>query len=73
MSPEGLLIDVLEKAFIINTKPYSDKELAEILEIRCQDENVMLTEAAKTYWIKVTKEYSLRFSIHQIKTANLIA
>jgi RuvB-like protein 2 len=31
MSPNGLPIDVLDKAFIINTRPNSDNELAKIL------------------------------------------
>ena len=73
MSPHGLPIDLLDRSLIITTKPYSDKELAQILEIRCQEEDVELTEAATKLLTKIAKECSLRYGIHLITTANLVA
>ena len=35
MSPHGLPLDLLDRALIITTKPYTDKEVQRILEIRC--------------------------------------
>jgi len=73
MSPHGLPIDLLDRSLIITTKPYSDKELAQILEIRCQEEDVELTDGATKLLTKIAKECSLRYGIHLITTANLVA
>ncbi len=73
ISPHGLPIDLLDRSLIITTKPYNDKELAQILEIRCQEEDVELTESATKLLTKIAKECSLRYGIHLITTANLVA
>jgi RuvB-like protein 2 len=73
VSPHGLPIDLLDRSLIITTKPYSDKELAQILEIRCQEEDVELTDSAQKLLTKIAKECSLRYGIHLITTANLVA
>ena len=73
LSPHGLPIDLLDRSLIVATKPYSDKELTQILEIRCQEEDVELTEAAMKLLSKIAKECSLRYGIHLITTANLVA
>jgi len=73
MSPHGLPIDLLDRSLIISTKPYSDKELTQILEIRCQEEDVELTESSQKLLTKIAKECSLRYAIHLITTSNLVA
>merc|ERR1711900_47084 len=45
-SPHGLPIDLLDRTLIISTRPYSDREISQILEIRCQEEDVEITENA---------------------------
>jgi RuvB-like protein 2 len=35
MSPHGLPLDLLDRALIIATEPYNEKEIQQILEIRC--------------------------------------
>lgn len=72
-SPHGLPIDLLDRSLIISTKPYNDKEISQILEIRCQEEDVELTEAAQKLLTKIGKECSLRYAIHLITTANLVS
>ena len=39
-SPHGIPIDLLDRAMIISTQPYSEKEVGQILEIRCEEEDV---------------------------------
>ena len=34
-SPHGLPLDLLDRGLIITTDPYNEKEIAQILEIRC--------------------------------------
>jgi RuvB-like protein 2 len=45
-SPHGLPLDLLDRALIITTVPYNEKEISQILEIRCQEEDVEMTEDA---------------------------
>ena len=73
VSPHGLPIDLLDRSLIITTTPYNDKELAKILETRCQEEDVELTESGMKLLTKIAKECSLRYGIHLITTANLVA
>ena len=72
-SPHGLPIDLLDRSLIISTKPYNSKEISQILEIRCQEEDVELTEGAQKTLTKIGQECSLRYAIHLITTANLVA
>jgi len=72
-SPHGLPIDLLDRALIISTEPYKDKEITDILKIRCQEEDVELTEDAMRLLTKIGCQCSLRYAIHLITTANLVA
>lgn len=73
VSPHGLPIDLLDRALIIKTTPYSEKEIRHILSIRCEEEDVEMTDEAKDILTKIGMETSLRYSIHLITAANLCA
>ena len=72
-SPHGIPLDLLDRLLIIQTKPYDAKETEKILSIRCQEEDVEITEGALKLLTKLGMETSLRYSIHLITTANLVA
>merc|ERR1712160_66006 len=72
-SPHGLPIDLLDRPLIISTRPHNDKEISQILEIRCQEEDVEITENAMKLLTKIGKECSLRYAIHLITTSNLVS
>ena len=72
-SPHGLPIDLLDRSLIIATKPYTKAEITQILDIRCQEEDVELTESAMKLLAKIGTECSLRYGIHLITAANLVA
>ena len=72
-SPHGLPIDLLDRSLIVQTKPYSKNEISQILDIRCQEEDVELTDQAMKLLAKIGIECSLRYAIHLITTANLVA
>ena len=72
-SPHGIPIDLLDRLLIIHTKPYSEQEIGEILDIRCEEEDVEMTEDAKDLLCKIGHETSLRYSIHLITAAALVA
>merc|ERR1712216_533965 len=46
-SPHGIPIDLLDRLLIISTTAYSERELRLILDIRCEEEDVEMTEDAK--------------------------
>src|SRR5688572_8322110 len=70
-SPHGLPIDLLDRLLIISTSPYTEKEIRQILSIRCEEEDVEMTDDAKDILTKIGVETSLRYSIHLITAASL--
>lgn len=73
VSPHGLPLDLLDRLLIINTVPYNEDEIKQILEMRCKEEDVEMTEEAMELLTKIGMETSLRYAIHLITTANLVA
>lgn len=71
-SPHGIPIDLLDRLMIIATTPYSEKEVGQILRIRCEEEDVEITDEARDLLTKIGMEASLRYAIHMITVANLV-
>jgi RuvB-like protein 2 len=72
-SPHGLPIDLLDRLVIISTSPYTEKEITEILKIRCSEEDVDMSEEALSILTKIASNSSLRYAIQLIITSNLVA
>lgn len=70
-SPHGIPIDLLDRLLIISTSPYEETEIKQILKIRCEEEDVEMSEDALNVLTKIGSETSLRYSIQLITTANL--
>lgn len=70
-SPHGIPIDLLDRLLIISTQPYSEEEIRKILDIRCQEEDVEMSEEAKVLLTKIAVETSLRYAINLINTSAL--
>jgi len=70
-SPHGIPIDLLDRLMIISTVAYSEAELQRILEIRCEEEDVEMTQDAKDLLTKIGLETSLRYAIQMITIASL--
>ena len=73
VSPHGLPLDLLDRLLIITTKPYDFEEVKQIITIRCEEEDVEMDDDAKELLTKIGTETSLRYAIHLITAANLIA
>ncbi|XP_028839869.1 ruvB-like 2 [Denticeps clupeoides] len=71
-SPHGIPIDMLDRLLIIATTPYTEKEMRQILKIRCEEEDVELSEEAHTVLTRIGMETSLRYAIQLISTAGLV-
>lgn len=72
-APHGVPLDLLDRLLIIQTTPYELKDLQHILEIRCQEEDVEITEKALKLLTKIGSQTSLRYAINLITTSNLVA
>ncbi|RKP03236.1 hypothetical protein CXG81DRAFT_9825 [Caulochytrium protostelioides] len=72
-SPHGIPIDLLDRLLIISTSPYSQQEVHKILAIRCEEEDVEMTEDAKDALTTIGMETSLRYAIHLITASALAA
>ena len=72
-SPHGIPIDLLDRLMIISTQPYNEKELSEILRIRCEEEDVEMTSEAMKLLTKIAQETSLRYAMHMIMAASLVS
>jgi len=71
-SPHGIPIDLLDRLLIITTTPYDDKEISQILKIRCEEEDVEMSDDALAVLTRMGKETSLRYAIQLITTASLV-
>merc|ERR1711988_1290896 len=71
-SPHGIPIDLLDRLMIISTSPYSEAEIRKILHIRCEEEDVEMSDDAKDLLTRIAMETSLRYAIHMIMAASLV-
>lgn len=72
-SPHGLPLDLLDRTIIIPTTQYEEKELRQILKIRCEEEDCEISEDALTVLTKVASETSLRYAIQLISVSSLVS
>lgn len=72
-SPHGIPIDLLDRLMIISTTPYAEAEVRRILQIRCEEEDVEMSDDALELLTKIGMEASLRYAIHMIMAASLVA
>lgn len=70
-APHGIPPDFLDRLLIINTQPYTEEEIRQILDIRCDEEEVEMSKDAKVLLTKIGVETSLRYAIHLITAAAL--
>lgn len=57
---------------IISTQPYTEEELHSILNIRCEEEDVDMSNKAKALLTKIGYETSLRYAIQLITASSII-
>jgi len=57
---------------IVPTSPYQEKELKEILKIRCKEKDCEMADDALTALTRIALETSLRYAIQLIMTASLV-
>ncbi len=71
-SPHGVPLDLLDRLLIITTKPYTDKEVEEILKLRCEEEDVAISDDAMKKLVRIGLETSLRYAMYLITSSALV-
>ena len=65
-SPHGMPLDLLDRTIIIPTVQYEEKELKQILKIRCEEEDCEMSEDALTVLTKVDGHFIKMFIFNLI-------
>uniref|UniRef100_A0A915AH86 RuvB-like helicase n=2 Tax=Ascarididae TaxID=6250 RepID=A0A915AH86_PARUN len=71
-SPHGIPIDLLDRSLIVRTRPYSEKDIEDILRIRATEESVNLEADAIAILTKLAGQTSLRYAMQLISTGNVL-
>ncbi|THH11602.1 hypothetical protein EW145_g554 [Phellinidium pouzarii] len=72
-SPHGLPVDLLDRVLIVSTKPYTEEDIEQIIQIRCQEEDVTLSPDALDVLTSMGKQTTLRYALNLISCAQVIA
>lgn len=72
-APHGIPLDLLDRTLIIATEPYSEQEMLKIIELRAEEEDVELEPEAQQLLCRIGLDSSLRYALHLITVANLVA
>merc|ERR1711966_160860 len=71
-SPHGLPVDLLDRLLIVTTEPYSADDIKKILQIRCEEEDVEMTDDALSLLTRIGQDTTLRYAIHMITASHLV-
>lgn len=72
-SPHGLPVDLLDRVLIVSTRPYSEEEIQQIIQIRCEEEDVTLTSDALNVLTSMASSTTLRYALNLISCAQMIS
>lgn len=72
-SPHGIPLDLLDRLMIVSTVPYKNEEIHSILKVRCEEEDVEMTDDALELLTRIGMETSLRYAIQMVIAASLAA
>lgn len=72
-SPHGLPVDLLDRVLIVSTKPYAEEDIQQIIQIRCDEEDVTLTQEAQSVLTSMATSTTLRYALNLISCAQVIA
>ncbi|MCE4616976.1 MAG: hypothetical protein F7C32_00075 [Desulfurococcales archaeon] len=66
-------LDLLDRLLIIKTRPYTEKEIREILRVRADEEEVPITEEALEKLTQIGSKRSLRYAVQLMEPAKIVA
>ncbi|KAI0354726.1 TIP49-domain-containing protein [Trametes cingulata] len=72
-SPHGLPPDLLDRVLIVSTQPYTPEDIQYIIKIRCEEEDVTLSESALKILTGLAADTTLRYVLNLISCAQMLA
>ncbi|KAI0652619.1 TIP49-domain-containing protein [Trametes meyenii] len=72
-SPHGLPPDLLDRVLIVSTQPYTPEDIQYIIKIRCEEEDVTLTQPALEILTRLAGDTTLRYVLNLISCSQMIA
>ena len=72
-APHGIPLDLLDRVLIVRTEPLTEEDVAKILRLRAEEEEVELAPDAHALLTRIGLETSLRYAIQLIASASLLA
>ncbi|KAI0370003.1 TIP49-domain-containing protein [Pilatotrama ljubarskyi] len=72
-SPHGLPPDLLDRVLIVSTQPYTPDDIKYIIKIRCEEEDVTLTQSALDILTRLAADTTLRYVLNLISCAQMLA
>ncbi|KAL4068902.1 TIP49 C-terminus-domain-containing protein [Scleroderma yunnanense] len=72
-SPHGLPVDLLDRVLIVSTRSYSEEDMQQIIQIRCEEEDVTLTPDALNVLTSMAGSTTLRYALNLISCAHMIS
>jgi len=72
-SPHGIPLDLLDRLMIVSTVPYEKEEIHAILKVRCEEEDVEMSDEALELLTRIGMETSLRYAMQMVISSSLVA
>ena len=72
-SPHGIPSDLLDRMLIVQTSPYLENEIRQILKLRAETEGVKLGDQALSKLSELGMKASLRYSMQLISCCSVLA
>ncbi|MEM5872677.1 MAG: RuvB-like helicase [Candidatus Aenigmatarchaeota archaeon] len=72
-SPHAMPIDLLDRLLIINTRPYTEREIREIIKIKAKNDKIELSDEALEYLTQLGVKNSLRYAMQLLHPADIVA
>ncbi|MEM0481149.1 MAG: RuvB-like helicase [Candidatus Aenigmatarchaeota archaeon] len=72
-APHAMPIDLLDRLLIINTRPYNETEIKEIIKIKAKHEKIELENDALEYLTQLGVKNSLRYALQLLIPASIVA
>jgi RuvB-like protein 2 len=73
LAPHGIPRDLAQRLLIVPTSPYTDEELKAILKMRCEEEDVTMSEEGLVKLVGYAKNWSLRYAMQLITVSAIYA
>ncbi|KAK0224558.1 TIP49 C-terminus-domain-containing protein [Armillaria nabsnona] len=72
-SPRRLPVDLLDCVLVVGTKPYNGEDMEQMIQLRCQEEDVSIIADATSVLTSTATQTTLRYSLNLISCVQILA